>query len=62
VAAICRVAEPDPDPVRSGPFLLDPEPDPENFHGIRILLVLWQCKVVKTRKKYFKIELLHIFR
>jgi len=32
------------------------KPDPENFHRIRIriLSVLWQCKVVKTRKKYFK--------
>ena len=46
--------DPDPDPVGSGPFLLDPEPDLENFHRIRILSVLWQCKVVKTRKKYFK--------
>jgi len=52
----CRVA--DPDPVGSGPFWQhpDPEPDPENFHHIRIwiLTVLWQCKVVKTRKKYLK--------
>jgi len=30
------------------------EPDPENL--IRILSVLWQCKVVKTRSKYFKIR------
>jgi len=28
--------------------------DPENYHRIRILSVLWQCKVVKTRKNIFK--------
>ena len=51
-----RVA--DPDPVESGPFWSDPEPDQENFHRIRIrirtLSVLWLCKVVKTRKIDFK--------
>ena len=35
-----RVAK--PDPVESGPFW----PDLENFHRIRILSVLWLCKVV----------------
>ena len=40
---IIRVA----DPVGSGPFWSDPEPDPKNFHRIRIriLSVLLQCKV-----------------
>ena len=43
-----RVA--DPDPVGSGPF--SSEPDPEYFHRIRILP--WLCKVVGISKdKYF---------
>ena len=51
----------------SGPFWLDPE----NFHRIliRILSVLWQCIVVKNRKKHFKKsfytfsgEIFHFFR
>ena len=40
------------DPVGTGPFWSDL--NPENFHRIRILSLLWQCKVVGTRKKYFK--------
>ena len=44
----------------SGPVWLDP--GPENFHRIRICIhiriqiqsVLWQCYVVKIKKKYFK--------
>ena len=39
-------------------LMYDPQRNPEYFYRIRIriwiLSVLWQCKVVYTRKKYFK--------
>jgi len=46
----------------SGPFWSDP--DLGNFHRIRILSVLWQCKVLphKQGKNILKIEVLLIIR
>ena len=51
----------DPDPVRPGPFCLDPELDPENFHRIRIrILSVWyfgNVKLYKQGKNILKIEI-----